>query len=289
MVGGLAVGSAAAVAMLMVLSPMGGAVSALAFPHATVSLSWSNYQTGCAAGKITKPAISLTTGVGKASMKSTAKTCPILKGGKAVTSYADDSTGLGITENLKLTKAATQVNVSYDIVALAMAAAVGTLPRHCPVTHYSFSYVSSNTTVSFNENYSYCASEASWSIYIEPEVYDATTGMYASSFGAMSNVSGNYYSSYSYSYNYSNPYYTNVTYAGTSSQTWGGPYSTSIAWAPSAIMTGSWSVGDHLIIYAQVYIYTYAQIQGEGHGSATAAFLASGTSGHVDITGITIT
>lgn len=291
MVGGLAGASAATVALLMVVSPMAGAASAnVLFSHATTSLSWSNYQNGCANGVIAKPGISLLTGVGHASMKSTAKTCPLSKGGTSVASYGDSSTGLGVMETLKLTKAASTVNVSYNILATALAAANGTLPKHCPVTHYSFSYTSGNTTVTFSEKYSYCSAEASWNIYVEPYVEDLTTGTFASSFAYMYNQSGNYYDSYSYTYNYSNPYYKNSSFSGSYIQHWGaGPYTTRVAWTPSGVMTGTWSAGDKLLINAQVYIYTYGEVQYESHGSATASFLASGTSGHVDITGITVT
>jgi len=287
LVGGLAGMGAITVALLMVASPMAGAASAVSFPHSTLSISWSNYQAGCALGKIAKPGLSLTTGLGHVSMKSAAKTCPPLKGGKAVSSYADDSSGLGITQYVKVAKAATQVNVSWNISATALAAASGTLAK-CPVNHYSFSYTSGNTTVTFNENYSYCSAEASWEVYVEPEVYDATTGLYSSAFMSAYNESGNYYDAYSYTYNYSNPYYKNTTYSGSYTYTYGGPYTTHLSWAPSAIMTGSFSVGDHLVIYANMYVYTYAEIQGETHGSAVASFLASSPAGHVDVTGITL-
>lgn len=288
LIGGLAGLGAVTVALLMVASPMAGAASAVSFPHSTQSISWSNYQNGCAVGKVAKPGISLTTGAGHLSMKSVAKTCPALKGGKAVTSYADSSSGLGVTEYMKLTKAATTANVSWNISATALAAATGAIPTHCPSNHYSFSYTSGNTTVTFSENYSYCSSEANWAIYIEPEVYDVTTSTYSYSFMYMSNVSGNYFDSYSYTYNYSNPYYTNTTYSGSYSQTWGGPYTTHISWAPSTIMTGVWSVGDHLVVYANMYAYCYAEVQGEGHASAVAGISATPTTGHVDLTGITV-
>jgi len=287
--GGLVGFGAAAVAMIMVLSPMASAASAATlFPHSTASLSWDVYENGCATAKVAKPGISLTTGVGHASMSSKAKTCSHNKGGSKVDSYSDASNGVGITENIKLTKAASMVNITLNIRAIATVAAAGNLPAHCPVTTDSGSYSFSNTTVWYNDSYAYCSAEASWEIYAEPEVEDLTTHTYYSQFASMGNESGNYYDYYNDTTNYSNPYYTNVSYSGVSTYSFGTPYTTHIAWNPSLVMTGTFNLGDHLEIFADIYIYTDTEVEYESHGNAAASFLASGASGHVDISSITV-
>jgi hypothetical protein len=291
--GGMTGAMAAAVAIVMIVSPMSaGASASVLFPHATTSINWSVYQSGCGSGAAQKPGISIATGIGHASVKGKAKTCGAAKGGNSISSQGEGSTGIGINQAVTLTASASQVNISFNIQALAADSAVGKVLKTCPGNTYSGSYTSGNTTVTYSDSYTECTSQANWEIYMEPYVQDTTNGGYSYGFNYMYNSSGNYYESYADYTNYSNPYYTNSSFVGNYTQIYGGPYSQRISWTQSVLIAApstGWNAGDHLVIYAEVYLYADCYIVGENHATATASLAASGTAGHIDVTGITIT
>jgi hypothetical protein len=292
--GGLTGTMAAAVAILMIVSPMSsGASASVLFPHATTNINWSVYQAGCGKGAVQKPGISLATGIGHASVKGHAATCGLAKGGNTVPSEGEGATGMGITEVATLTASASQVNITFNIQALATDMATGKVPKVCPGNTYTGTYTSGNTSVTYTDSYTQCEAQANWEVYLEPYVQDTTNGGFSSGFQYMYNSSGNYFETYADYTNYSNPYYTNSSYVGTYNQSYGaGPYSTRLSWTPSVLISppaSGWNSGDHLVIYAQIYIYASTYIIGENHAKGSASFLASGSAGHVDISGITIT
>jgi hypothetical protein len=280
--------------LIMALSPAASAVTPNpAFKNASPQIYDSLGIQGCSTGKLARPGISMKTGGGHLSMSGTSKTCFPVKGGSSVISQMYGDVELGATETMKLTKPATQVNISWNISALATTAAVGKL-THCPWQNYSFYGISINASggtsgVFINESDQYCAATSEWEIYSEPEVYDMTTGTYTTGFAYMQNESGNYYDNYTETLNYTAPGWVNQTYSGSYSQVYGASSSTRINWAPSTVLSGSWAKGDRLVIYAQIYVYASTAIEYAKGGNAKVSFLAATGLYHADLTSLTLT
>lgn len=288
--GGSAGIGAMAIMVMMALSPIASAMTpGVTFKNSTPATSSSFYLSGCSFGKVVKPTFSTTTGFGKIAMKGSAHTCKAAKGGQLVTSFADFSSSVGLTQSVHLLAAKTNVAITWNVTGLATGAATG-VATHCPTYTYSFSYFAGTTWVFYNSSSSYCAAEAYWEMYSDPYVYDATTGTYSyGTFNYMYNQTGNYHDMYSYTYNYSNSSYTNVTYSGSFNGSFGSTSTNHISWGPSANIAGTYNVGDHLIIYATLYAFAEAYVEYEGHGSAAVNVDLAPTVGRVDLTGIVLT
>jgi len=285
--------SALAIAAIMVLTPAANAASAaIAIHGGTPTNDYSVYSNGCSKAVLQKPGFSVATGLGHAAMKDTSKTCKPAQGGKSVYSYGETYAGVGKTVALKLTAAYSSANISWNIKGIAADAASGSI-SHCPVNYYSYNYTYTygniTGTETFKETSSYCAATASWNIYSDPEVYDVTTKTYSSSYWSLYNETGVYYDMFAYSENYSNGGYSNYSYNYTSLHHYGPTNSTSINQAFTSILSGSWSKGDQLIIYASVYVSAYTEVEYASSGHAAALVNLAGTTGHVDLVGITLT
>jgi hypothetical protein len=247
---------------------------------------------GCATMKAKFPTFNLKTGVGSASMTNAAKTCSKAKGGTGQESYADSEAQVGESHALTLRSAASVVNVTANVKAAVSDMAKGVL-RTCPTQTESFvsTWVNSTGGTSlgyYNDTYSDCYAEAGWEAFLDVEVEDLTTNTYIGYGTGFSNTTGNYYDSYNETINYTNPLWTNVSYNGTSYGSYGLSNSTTLAWAPTVSATGSWSAGDHLEIYSYVFVYAWSEIYYETKGVAHASIDAAGSSGHIDITKVTI-
>ena len=293
MAGGASGAAALAVMAIMVLSPMAsaGLHAAVKFRGGTPYRAAYVTTEGCAAGKAPAPGFSMTTGFGKVSMAGHARTCTALKGGLAINSIFSADNGLGVIESFKLAKAASSVAVAWNIKGVASDSAGGIL-AHCPTQTYSYSYNIGPSWVFVNYSYSDCYAEAGYNLYSYPEVYDQTTHMYygPSTYQQLYNSTGNYHYAYMDTVNYSNSSYaSNSSYSYSYNGSMGSSNTSNIAWAPTWYVNGTYNLGDHLIIYAELDASVYAEIFGEKRAHAAASFVASGTTGHVDLMGITVT
>jgi hypothetical protein len=294
--GALTTMGALAAVLVMALTPVASAVTTAAIHNATPIINDDLNLSGCAKGKVDKPTLSVLTGVGSAYMSGNAHNCPLSLGGKNVESYADMQSGLGAVQSLKLSSAATQVNMTWNMKALISTSATGTL-THCPTTHYSFTGLFINSTGGtsngyINETEQYCEVESFFELYAEPEVYDVTTGTYTYGFSFIAqNTSGAYYENYTETVNYTNPAWAsmNSTYSCLNcSGSFGASSSYSLSSTYSTLISGSWAKGDHLIIYAELYVFSEAYIEYASHAHAAALFNAKTSGNHLDLTAITV-
>jgi hypothetical protein len=276
LIGGLSALGAVSVALIMALSPAASAVSAAGALHNA------------------SPIIGEATGIGKMDMSGQAKTCSAKLGGVNVESYSDVEAELGAFQAVKLTAAASTVNVTWNIHAIATTAATGKLGK-CPTTNYSATGLFINSTGGssygyINESESFCEVEAFMEIFAETEIYDSSAGTYAYGFNLIAdNESGSYYENYVETINYTNPAWTNSTYSCLNCSGTFGPASTNTySGTYSSYTSGTWAKGDKLQITTYVYAFAEAYIEYASHAKTSASFDGATGPNHMDLTSIIV-
>lgn len=286
--------------LVMVLAPSAAASSAaLSLPHDTPIIQFSSYAQGCSKGLDPTHSFSVKTGFGAISEKDTASTCYAIKGGYSVDSDADSYDELGATQNFaSLTHNYTSLNGTWNITATADLAASGKI-KNCPYSTESFSVLFYNGTGYgsgwINETYQDCYAEAY--IYMDPqmEIDDITSGQYwGFGFSGFYATAGAYADNYTETINYTTPGFgVNTTYSCTTCYGSYGPggvtaINTNVYANVTAATYGlSWAKGDHVQIYAEVFVETGVEIYYAKAASATSSLTAVPHTGHVDLTAFT--
>lgn len=287
--------------LVMALAPASAAATgALSFKHATSLIDVSSDSQGCASASNPVHSFKLKTGVGAISQKESATTCSASKGGLTTDSNAGSFDEIGITQNYaSLTHNYSYLNSTWSVNALTTLSASGKI-KNCPYQNESFvDYFYNGTGFSYgyvNETYQNCYAEAY--VYVDPEMLidDYTTGQYwGFGFSGYYAYAGEYADNFSETINYTTAGWTNYSYACTTCYGSYGPGgTTAVSTTVYGNVTGStygllWSKGDHVEIYAEIFVETGVELYYAKAGKASASIDAAGPRGHVDLTAFSFT
>jgi hypothetical protein len=289
-----------AVVLLFIASTAASAAS----PAMKLSLKGSvgydqndGYLYGCSTQHALGPKMKIPTGIGQATAQTTAVTCNSKHGGLRVESDAALALGVGIEKYVTLRHNANTVNVSYSVVATVGDAARGSTTL-CPSQVYDYTYKVHNRTASSrvweNTTETYCQATAYYFVYLEVDACPLTQGSCAYGYTQLaSNTSGNEVSTYLEAVNYSNPAVLGFANSSTftSYNASYGPSNVSalrLAGSLNVSSIGHWLKGTPLLIQAQLVIQVESTVEFETGGMAKAYADASGSSGHLDITGLSV-
>lgn len=291
--GGLtAIGALAAVA-LMAMAPIASAAPGVTLKAATPLIYYSAGMQGCSKGSVSKPTLSMLTGVGHAKMAASGLTCPLAKGGSSVASYGSGYSELGASETLHLAHAYSSFNTTFNVSAAINANATGKIAK-CPYNYQTFStYYWNGTTfvpATFAEYYQNCYSEAYTDVFLDGYVQDLTTGTYTFIFGGGTfGIAGVYADNYTEWINFTSSGSKNLT------------YNCTICWGSLGVggttlinqnyymnTTGSWASGDRVTLTAYVYLSAGVSIYNAKSAHAVASINAA-LANHVDITNYSFT
>ncbi len=214
------VAGAAAVALLMVLSPLAGASAA--WPGAVVSPSYSTSTQGCAALKSASPTWSKGTGVGHWDANSSVKVC---KGAGLDDVGLDNDASASFEEEvavpIHMASGTTGVNVTWGLLGTWTERALEFKPTSCASYGFNDSYYDPYIYSWINYTYSDsdCSLDLGVSLYGYAYLVDTTTGTYYypnNYWGGLYRDSYRYVDTYYDEENYSNSSYwqDNYTYYG---------------------------------------------------------------------------
>lgn len=280
---------------IMMLAPAASAAPAT-FRGTTAYVDVTTGHEGCASAKNPHPGISAATGVGRLDMSGAAKTCGASKGGVSTISEALDDDDVGLLYTTTLGAPATYVNSTWNISAAVSSSAAGTLVRSsCP--WYNFSGASAtffgNGTVATGFIYyssQTCEVITYWEMFIEPYVYDATTGAttYSPTYYLAYNQTGSEYYYYNETLVITSPWNATYYYTGNGTYSYGTTSSQTINTGPSFNISGSWAKGDHIELLDTAFVYAYSEVYYAKAAKAKFSIDASGGTHHIDIKSITV-
>jgi|HubBroStandDraft_1064217.scaffolds.fasta_scaffold100941_1 hypothetical protein len=284
--------------VLMALAPVASAAAAGAVTsHAKVIIEDEFGVQGCAKDTSPHPSLNLITGAGRAYTKGQSKTCGASKGGNTQIGESIGYLELGASEGMKLAKAASTVNITWNISAATSDSASGKfVPSQCPWDNISGPSVTffANGSVAagyLNLSESYCEVFSLWELFSEPVVVDETTGVTSYGAGLFAyNQSGSEYENYTLDINYTSPSYwsSNISQHTVGNFSFGTGGSSQVNLGGSSLITGSWAKGDRLLIEAYVEVIAETEVYYSNHAHASVLFNGSTAGNHVDLKGITV-
>ncbi len=282
--GGAAFVGAAAIAVIMMLSPASAAVKP-AGSGAQYTPDVSASTTGCATAKTTAPHFNSKTGIMTMAATSSAKLCKTL-GSVGLDNYGDSESGFTLYIPVTLTAANAGVNVTADLTGTWAEASAGKI-TNCPISNsYSYSYNYGTYWYNFTDEYGYCDLDSYAEIYGDAYLIDETTGAYTygNYWDGVDHHNDKYLDNYFDQGNYSNSSYWADNYTDYGSY---GSYSgangagTFAGDSPTWWFNGTFD-GSHTYIL-EVYMYAYADstVEGAKAGTASASIDLAGGSNNI--------
>jgi hypothetical protein len=289
--------------LVMVLAPAASAsTSAIVLRNASVVLDYGVNVQGCAHGSNTVHKFNLKTGIGATSEKAMGKACGAASGGYKTDTYSNSYTEFGFIQNYpSLAHNYSYINSSWTISALTtLKSSTTSSIKNCPYqTSSSLDNFYNGTGFALgwvNETYQNCFSEASVNIDPQAQVDDITSGQYwGFGFSGYYATAGAYADNYTETENFTTKGWTNATFSCTTCYgSFGAGGTTTVKTTVYGNVTAAtygilWSTGDHVQVYGEIFISTYAEVFGVKGATDSASIVASGTGGHVDLTSFSFT
>lgn len=288
LIGGVTAVSAAAVALIMIVSPLAtAAVTPAVFKGAVSDPSYNVNWQGCGVAKSSEPKWSKTTGILHWLGSSTSTTCKKVLDGVGSSSSADSgfSENLGIP--LKISSTATGLNVTWSMVAGWTEKAANYTAKGCPSYKYNYSYNYGWSWVNTTYTDSDCSIDASVNLYGSVYLVDETTGSYyypSNYWNGLYRSFDEYNDSYSGTTTYSNSSYWQDNYSYSDSYGYRSGSIGSGAFTPANSpvwwINGTFSGHDTYVLFPYLDGSVSTDCYGSGKASSIASLdLSSGTNG----------
>jgi hypothetical protein len=228
---------------------------------------------GCARGVAENPHWSKASGVGRWTANLSARSCPPLRGGSSVASYADADAEISVLAPVHPPIGSGGVNTSWAVSMTATSAGFLTGSATCPIRTYSSSYDYGYTWFNYTSQEAVCTAEAEVYLFGSTSVDDLTSNAVDSSANGWVepfNISGVIVDNYTVHGAYSNASYwsNNYSYSGNYTHSYGSSGGLSGTFRPVWFVNATFAPHHRYAVSTSLDLYAYLSVQGFANGRA---------------------